>query len=66
MRLRQRLDALEARKSGAFVPWVRIIQNEGQTEAQATEAYEGEHGPIGESNSILRVIIRKPGDLCLD
>lgn len=66
MRLRQRLDALEARNVGGFVPWVRIIQDVGQTEADATAAYEAEHGPIGESNSILRVIIRKPGDLCLD
>ena len=59
--LGRRLDALERADLGDFAPWVRIIQHEGESEAEATAAYEAEHGPIGESNSILRVIIRKPG-----
>ncbi|WP_221541255.1 hypothetical protein [Qipengyuania huizhouensis] len=59
--IKRRLEALETRTLGGFVPWVRIIQHVGQTEAEATADYEAEHGPIGESNSILRVIIRKPG-----
>lgn len=59
MRLKQRVEALETRARG-FVPWVRIIQHIDQTEEEATAAYEAEHGPVGGSNSILRVIIRKP------
>jgi len=59
--IKRRLEALETRTLAGFAPWVRIIQHEGESEAEATAAYEAEHGPIGESNSILRVIIRKPG-----
>ena len=59
--MKRRLEALETRTIGGFAPWVRIIQHEGQSEDEATAAYEAEHGPIGEGNKILRVIIRKPG-----
>ena len=59
--MKRRLEALETQTFGGFSPWVRIIQHEGQSEDEATAAYEAEHGPIGEGNKILRVIIRKPG-----
>lgn len=59
--LGRRLDALERADLGGFAPWVRIIQYEDQTEDEAIAVYEAEQGPIGDSNAILRVIIRKPG-----
>lgn len=59
--LGRRLDALEQADLGDFAPWVRIIQYENQTEDEAKVAYEAENGPIGESNAILQVVIRKPG-----
>ena len=45
--MKRRLEALETRTFGGFAPWVRIIQHEGQSEDEATAAYEAEHGPIG-------------------
>ena len=56
----RRLKALEARTVGGFVPWVQIIQNVDQTEGEAIAAYEAENGPVGDSDKILWVIIRKP------
>ena len=58
--MKRRLEALETRTFGGFAPWVRIIQHEGQSEDEATAAYEAKHGPISEGNKVLRVIIRKP------
>lgn len=59
--LKRRVEALENRTDGAFVPWVRVIQYEDQSEADAMAKHEAENGPIGDCNRILRVIIRKPG-----
>ncbi|MBY8335903.1 hypothetical protein KYN89_02460 [Alteriqipengyuania sp. NZ-12B] len=59
-RLERRLADLE-NKAGAFAPWVSIIQRAGQTEDQAVAAYEADHGPVGDSNKILWVVVRKPG-----
>ena len=64
MRLKQRLEALERGDLSGVVPWVRVLQYEGQTEEQALAIHEAEHGSIGESNSILRVVIRKPSAAC--
>lgn len=57
--LKTRLDAIERRAASAGCSrWHCIIQEVGQTEAQARAAYEAENGPIqpGEG-SIVRVII---------
>lgn len=43
---------------------VRVMQYEDQTEEQAFAIHEAENGPIGKNNSILRVVIRKPGPSC--
>lgn len=61
--LNRRLADLEASVLGGLKRWHCIIVRAGQTEEQATAAYEAEHGPIGEGNTVLRVIIRKPGTL---
>lgn len=58
--LTRRLEALERGDHSGFVPWVRIIQHEGQTEDEARAAHEAAHGSIGDARSILRVFIRKP------
>ena len=60
MRLKPRLDALEARIAPACQRWVRIFLYEDQTQERAVAAYEAEHGPIDDANIILRVFIRKP------
>lgn len=57
MRLKPRLDALEAKLAPVCFRWVRIWQGRGQTQKQAFSAYEAEHGPIGDANVILRVIV---------
>lgn len=57
MRLKPRLDALEAKLAPTFQRWVRIFRYEDQTEEEATAAYEAEHGPIDDANVILRVFI---------
>lgn len=59
--LKRRVEALEKHAPGAFKAWVRVIQYEDQSEADAIAVHEAEHGPIGDCNRILRVIIRKPG-----
>ena len=59
--LRKRLSALEAKGPDSLRNWHRIICWEGQTEAEATAAYETEHGPINDNDGrVLRVIIHKP------
>lgn len=45
MRLKPRLDALEA-KAPVIRHWHRVFQYAGQTEADAVAAYEGQHGAI--------------------
>ena len=60
MRLRNRVEVLEKRDGGDFIPFVRVIQHEGQTEEEAAAAHEAEHGPLGDRARILRVIIRSP------
>ena len=60
MRLKPRLDALEARIAPACQRWVRIFLYEDQTQEQATAAYEAKHGPLNDANIIMRVFIRKP------
>lgn len=60
MRLKPRLDALEAKLVPAFQRWVRMFRNEEQPEEQAIAAYEAEHGPIGDANVIMRVFVNKP------
>ena len=64
MRLKQRLEALERSDLSGFVPWVCVRQYEDQTEEQALAIHEAEHGLIGECNSILRVVVRKPDAAC--
>lgn len=60
MRLNRRLEALEAAIAPQPARWVRIFQDEGQSQDQAIAAHEAEHGPIDDANIILRVIINKP------
>ena len=57
MGLKRRLSALEGGAGKDFVPWVRVIQGIGQTEEEAFAAYEAEHGPLGDRNFFLRVIV---------
>ncbi len=59
MRIRQRVDALEARRAVGFRPYRCILQYEDQTEAEAIALYEG--GPVDpESENLLYVFVRKP------
>jgi len=61
MRLKPRLEALERRLAPKPAKrWVRVIQGEGQTYEQACAAHEAEHGPLGDANVILRVIVQTP------
>ena len=64
MRLKSRLDALEAKLAPAFQRWVRIYRYEDQTQEQAIAAHEMEHGPLGDANVIMRVFICKPFPVC--
>lgn len=61
MRLKPRLDALEAKLAPASQRWVRIYRYEDQTDEQAIAAHEAEHGPIGDANVILRVVVDPVG-----
>lgn len=58
--LSKRVAVLENKDGGNFVPFVRIIQHEGQSEAEAVAVHEAAHGPLGNCNRILRVVIRSP------
>lgn len=59
--LRKRLTALEQAQPSAMPRWHCLRRYEDETDADATAAYEAEHGPIGAGNVIMRVIISKPG-----
>ena len=61
MRLAPRVADLERRAAPAEKSWVRILQYEGQTEAQAIAAHEAQFGPVGDSNVILRVFTSPVG-----
>lgn len=61
IRMRQRLQALEALSFDGFVPFVQVIQKVGQTEAEAVATYEAEHGPVADDVRILLVVIHQPG-----
>ena len=58
MRLKPRLDALEAKLPLASPRWVRVFQQVGQTREAALVAYEAEQGPIDGANVILRVLVK--------
>ena len=60
MQLKRRLRELERKTSGGFKPWHRIIQEAGQTEAEARVAYEAKNGPIGDGDCLI-VRILTPG-----
>ena len=57
MRLKPRVDELE-RKISPQPPqrWITVIQD-GQTEEEAIAAYEAEHGPVGDANVMMVVIV---------
>ena len=58
LRLKPRLEALERQLApNPAKRWVRLIQHEGQTLAQAYAAHEAERGTIDSANIILRVVI---------
>lgn len=60
-RLSSRIADLEKRLSPVLPPaWVRVFQYQGQTQGEALAAWEAEHGPVGDRNVIMRVIIHKP------
>ena len=58
MRLKPRLDALEAKLAPGCQRWVRILQHGGQSQEQAFANYEALHGPIGDASVILRVSVK--------
>ena len=60
MRLRQRVEALESRDP-EWRPWHHAIQHVGQTQEEAIAVYEAEHGPLGDDNLILSVIVEPKG-----
>ena len=55
--LKRRLSMLEGGQVRDFVPWVRVIQDIGQTKDEAFAAHEAEHGPIGDRNVFIRQVI---------
>lgn len=59
--LGKRLAALEQAQLSAMPRWHCLRRYEDETDADAVAAYEAEHGPIGDGNVIMRVIISKPG-----
>ncbi|NNG59785.1 hypothetical protein [Sphingomonas paucimobilis] len=59
--LGKRLAALEQAQPSAMPRWHCLRRYEDESEADAIAAYEAEHGPIGDGNVIMRVIISKPG-----
>jgi hypothetical protein len=59
--LGKRIVALEQLRPSSRPRWHSLCRYEGETDEQAVAAYESEHGPIGDGNVIMRVIISKPG-----
>jgi hypothetical protein len=59
--LGKRLTALEQAQPSAMPRWHCLRRYEDETDADAIAAYEAEHGPIGDGNVVMRVIISKPG-----
>ena len=63
MTLDRRIAVLEDAITPVAKPrWHRLSRYEGETHEQAVAAYEAEHGPIGNGNVVMRVIIEKPGE----
>lgn len=58
-RLMKRLEALESTtRDSEPMRWVRILQEEDQTEAEAIAAHEQEHGSLeGVGHFIIRFIV---------
>lgn len=55
--LKRRVNDLEARGSGRFKAWHRIIQHIGETQEQAIAKYQAEHGSLGDDpHFIVRVV----------
>ena len=54
--LSYRVAALEARAPD-LKPWHQVIQEVGQSQEEAIAAYEAEHGPVGDDNILLAVVI---------
>ncbi|MEE8612471.1 MAG: hypothetical protein V3V60_07830 [Sphingomonas aquatilis] len=59
--LGRRLIALEQAHPSSMTRWHCLRRYEDKTDADAVAAYEAEHGPIGDGNVIMRVIVSKPG-----
>ncbi len=60
--LGKRLAALEQAKPSSSPRWHCLRRYESETNADARAAYEAEHGPIGDGNVIMQVIISKPAE----
>ena len=58
--LGKRLAALEQAQPTTMPRWHCLRRYEDETDADAVAAYEAKHGPIGDGNIIMRVIISKP------
>lgn len=59
--LGKRLAALEQAQPSAMPRWHCLRRYENESDADAVSAYEAEHGPIGDGNIVMRVIVSKPG-----
>ena len=59
--LGKRLAALEQAQLPTTLRWHCLRRYEGETDEQASAAYEAEHGPISDANVIMQVIVSKPG-----
>jgi len=59
---KRRVQALEQAHRPGSSRWHCIRRYENETDQQAIEVYEAEHGPIGDDNVIMRVIVSKPGE----
>ncbi|MEO7737897.1 MAG: hypothetical protein ABIS10_01190 [Novosphingobium sp.] len=58
MRLMKRVADLEQRLSPPSPSqWVSIIQDADQTREQAVTAWAAEHGPLGDRNTIMGVVV---------
>ena len=59
--LGQRLAALERAQPSAMPRWHCLRRYVNESQADAVAAYEAENGPIEGGNTVMRVIINKPG-----